>query len=160
MKKLSNEQIEVIKALWSSDNAFRELVSRHVKDHALRAHKEAQGLLHIADRAQLLFSPNNMESIESMPETKREPLLAMKPSAAKRGRVNHRGTVSKILKENPGLTVSEIKERLDDINHPISNRVLNSLLNQWKSQYFDSGGKKGLRTSGEAPFTKFFSNDF
>lgn len=64
---------------------------------------------------------------------------------------SHRDAIISILKNNPqGLSVGEIKIKLDEIRHPISSRVLHVSMSQLKE-------KGGVRTEGRSPCTRFFA---
>ena len=138
---ISNDHIEIIKTLWSSDPLFRKFVEERLKEWAGKAQQDAQELLRLANKAQDL--------IASKPD---------KPTTIKqKNSPNHREAVMKALKERPGMTSPELRSHLKTNGHIVDRRVLNTLLNNWKNQFLLTKGKKGVRTEGDSPWTKFYA---
>ncbi len=136
---LTSEQLEVIKTLWKQDPEFRKIVEARVLGHALEAQKTAQELFDLASRTKDMFATNGI------PKKARAPKCTQK----------HREVILSIVRSKPsGMTIGEIRRHLDNQDHHIEPKVLNTLLNQYKMEYINSG-TKGLRTSGKAPYTVF-----
>jgi len=142
MQTLNDAQIKAIQDLYNNDPDFRQVVQSKIKERAQAAQEAAKTLA----AAQNLFSP----------PAKGQAKGARKHVAA--GTKNHRPAIMAAIQGKPGMTVSELRDSLKASNHEIGDKTLNTLLNTMKKEFVKHDGKKGLRTEGEKPSTRFYAS--
>lgn len=139
--QLNDAQLKALQDLYSNDPEFRKVVQAKIKERAAQAQQEAKTLA----QAQSLFSPTDA------PKKKGARVHV------KAGSRNHRPAIMAAVQGKPGMTVSELRDSLKASKHDIGDKTLNTLLNTMKKE-FAKDGKKGLRTEGEKPSTRFFAS--